>query len=168
MTFTPAFTDKDRAMRPRLYILAGVPGCGKSTWARNFFKDYQIVSTDLIREEKWSGEPYDAAHNQEVFDEFHKRLGEMLYKGMDAVADATSLSAFARTELRAVAEKELAETHLVFFQNPEQAVGRNARRRGNAVVPHDAMAWMLEKYDATVSAIVDEKYTSTTIIEDLT
>ena len=35
---------------PNLVILAGVPGSGKSTWARAFFDlKYRIVSTDEIR-----------------------------------------------------------------------------------------------------------------------
>lgn len=153
---------------PRLFILAGVPGCGKSTWSRNFFKDYLIVSSDAIREELWPGESYNAERNEQVFDEFHKRLGELLYKGMDAVADATSLSAMARAELRLVAERENAETHMVFFKNLAQAVTRNGERLGNARVPDDAMHYMLEKFTATAPAILDEGYTSIATIEDIT
>ncbi len=166
--FTPSFTEKDRTCRPRLFIMAGAPGCGKTTWARNFFKDYEIVSSDAIREEKWPGEPYDASRNEEVFDEFHHRLSEMLYKGMDAVADATSLSAMARAELQLVAVRENAETHLIFFKNWFTAVERNAEREGNAKVPWEAMEVMWDKFQDSLSAILEENYTSITTIEDTT
>lgn len=168
MSFTPAFTSKDREHRPRLYIMAGVPGCGKTTWARNFFKDYQRQSTDEIREELWPGEPYESLRNAIVFATFHERLGDMLYKGGDVVADATSLSAPEREKLRAIAAEHNAEAHLIFFKNLTQAVTRNSDRIGNAKVPDDAMHIMLVKFTATASAILDEKYTSITIIEDTT
>ena len=29
---------------PRLFILAGIPGSGKSTWARIFFHPWQIIN----------------------------------------------------------------------------------------------------------------------------
>ena len=167
MSFTPAFTDKDRALRPRLFILAGVPGCGKTTWARNFFKDYQRQSTDEIREELWPGEPYDGERNATVFRTFHERLDDMLYKGMDAVADATNLSWMEREKLVAIAAEHRAETHLIFFKNLTQAVTRNSERLGNARVPDDAIHHMLNKFTATACAIVDEKYTSITTIEDI-
>lgn len=166
MSFTPTFTDKDRECRARLYIMAGVPGCGKTTWARNFFKDYQRVSTDEIREELWPGEEYDNARNQQVFDTFHRRLDDMLHKGGDVVADATSLQSDSRRILRDIADRNGAEMHLVFFANPAQALVRNGQRVGFASVPPAAMEVMFRKWEASRPAILDEDYTSITIIED--
>lgn len=166
--FTPSFTEKDRTCLARLYIMAGPPGCGKTTWARNFFKDYQRQSTDEIREELWPGEPYDAERNGEVFRTFHDRLDNMLYKGGDVVADATSLSWEERKKLVAIAAVHDAETHLVFFKNWFAAVERNAEREGNAHVPREAMEVMWDKFQNSLSAILREEYTSITIIEDAT
>ncbi len=159
MSFTPASTEQ------RLFILAGIPGCGKSTWARIFFQSWQIVSTDAIREELWPGEEYDAARNAEVFDVFHRRLGVLLGAGMDVVADATSLQSSPRQILRAIADKNDAEAHLIFFANPVQALLRNGRRAGFVSVPPPAMEVMFHKWEVSRSAILDEEYTSITIIE---
>lgn len=166
MSFTPTYTEKDLFGPARLYIMAGVPGCGKTTWARNFFRDYQRVSTDEIRAELWPGEDYDNAHNQVVFDTFHQRLYDLLRVGGDVVADATSLQSESRRILRDIADKKGAEAHLVFFANPAQALLRNGQRVGFANVPPPAMEVMFRKWEASRSAILDEEYTSTTIIEE--
>src|ERR1039458_5655120 len=96
MQFMNTFVEKPN---PRLFILAGIPGCGKTTWAKTFFPLESIVSSDAIREEKWPRELYDKSRNVEVFDEFHCRIGERLAVGKDAVADATSLAFEARWKL---------------------------------------------------------------------
>jgi predicted kinase len=152
--------------KPRLFILAGIPGSGKSTWARTFFMPYQIISSDAIREEKWPGEPYDAGRNAEVFDVFHARLGDILDDGKDAVADATSLTYQARWKLSDLADYHGVEKHLIFFNNYLQALHRNVRRSEPARVPPEAQTVMLAKYKESRSAILDEHYTSITIIED--
>lgn len=150
---------------PRLFILAGIPGCGKTTWARTFFSTIRIISSDKIREEKWLGEPYDKDRNAEVFNVFHHRLGKMLAKGEDAVADATSLGSQARLKLVELADYYYADKHLIFFNNIEQALHRNYQRTGAARVPPEAQTVMLAKFKESRSAILGEHYTSTTIIE---
>ena len=154
---------------PRLFILAGIPGCGKTTWARTFFEPGVIISSDAIREDKWPGEPYDHKRNGEVFDEFHRRIGSRLERPGLAVADATSLAYQARWKLSDLADYHGAEKHLVFFNNMEQALNRNYERTGAARVPPEAQTVMLAKFKESRSAILDEMteihYTSTTIIE---
>jgi predicted kinase len=153
---------------PRLFILAGIPGCGKSTWARTFFPPWVIVSSDAIREEKWPGEPYDAERNLEVFDEFHQRLSTLLDEGKDAVADATSLAYQARWRLCDLANFYGVEKHLIFFNNHIQALRRNAQRTGAACVPDEEQDVMLVKLKESRSAIFGnyESYDSITIIQE--
>lgn len=150
---------------PRLFILAGMPGCGKSTWARTFFSPWQIVSSDVIREAKWPGEPYNHERNPEVFDEFHRRLGDLLEEGKDAVADATSLAYEARVKLLTLAVYHNADRHLIFFDNSFQALHRNAERTGATRVPSEDQWIMYDKHKKARSAILGELYTSITMIE---
>jgi protein phosphatase len=152
-------------LRPRLFILAGIPGCGKSTWARTYFQPWSIVSSDALREQKWPGEPYQRERNEEVFEELFRRIGDMLEEGKDAVADTTGLVQSFRWQLSDIADYYNAEKHLIFFNNPDQALGRNAARKGNQCVPPEAMHVMLNRFQEARSAILDELYTSTTIIE---
>jgi predicted kinase len=151
--------------RPRLFILAGMPGSGKSTWARTFFSPWQIISSDEIREDKWPGEKYDAARNEEVFKEFHRRIADRLGEGKDVVVDATSLTYQARQRLSDLAAYYDAEKHLIFFNNPHQALHRNVQRSERDRVPPAAQTKMLAKFKESCSAILDEFYTTTTIIE---
>lgn len=151
--------------RPRLFILAGVPGCGKSTWARTYFSPWTIVSSDALREEKWPGEPYQKERNEEVFEELFRRIADMLEEGKDAVADTTALVQSFRWRLSDIADYYDAEKHLIFFTNAHQALHRNAGRTGAARVPDEAQQVMVARYKEARSAILDELYTSTTIIE---
>jgi protein phosphatase len=149
----------------RLFILAGIPGCGKSTWARTFFEPGVIISSDSIREELFPGEEYDHNRNEEVFGHFHDRISSRLQRPGLAVADATSLTYQARRKLLDIAEYYFAEKHLIFFNNSLQALYRNTQRTGAARVPKEEQDVMLTKFEKSRSDILKETYTSTTIIE---
>jgi predicted kinase len=162
MTSTLTYIKKHN---PRLFILAGMPGCGKSTWAQTFFEPGVIISSDGIREEFYPGEKYDHNHNEEVFIAFYYRIGSRLEHLGLAVADATSLAWQARDKLLTLACFYQAEKHLIFFDNPVQALHRNGHRIGNARVPYEAQQVMLDKHRESRVAIMNEYYTSITIIE---
>jgi predicted kinase len=159
-----------------LIILAGIPGCGKSTWARQFFDlKYKIVSTDEIRKRSFGS--LKAAHadegdrkqinNLHVFDAFHREIREALEHGVDVIADATNLTKSARTILLNIAEATGAQAHLVLFKNLFEATTRNAARDEDAQVPADVMDHMVGKYWNTLAEIVQESYASVTKIERL-
>lgn len=126
-----------------LYILCGIPGCGKSTWAREVMPRVPVVSSDSIREEM--GDVNDQTRNQSVFDQFHARVGYLLAAGSDVVADSTALDTQARARLRTVARNHRADVHLVYFSNLTQAVMRNRKR--DRQVPEDVMQRMGDKYE---------------------
>lgn len=129
----------------RLFITVGIPGTGKTTWAKTFFKEPYavIVSSDTIREEL-TGDASDQTRNQEIFDEFHARVRVGLVFGKDVVADSTALDPFARKNLIDIAKGLDAEIHLVVFENVNQGSDRNQRR--NRVVPEGAMVRLMKKY----------------------
>ena len=56
-----------------LNILIGIPGSGKTTFAKSkLFENYIYLSSDEIRKELYGFENQE--HNNEVFDLLHKRL----------------------------------------------------------------------------------------------
>lgn len=153
---------------PTLVILAGIPGCGKSTWAKALLeRKYVIVSTDDIRRRDHGS--LKAAHaadaNAAVFAEFHRQVEDALVHNLDVVADATSLTAESRGQLRDIADRANAKTHLVLFKNVQQALGRNDARDIDARVPSDVMEHMLLKYRDTLADIAREHYDQITKIE---
>ncbi len=88
------FDDK----RPVLFMLMGIPGCGKSTYAKRLSDNRKatgrkvcIVSTDAIRQEVY-GDENDKEHNADVFGIAKHRIQAALAKGIDVIFDATNIS----------------------------------------------------------------------------
>lgn len=136
---------------PKLIIPVGIPGSGKSTWAKSLFPWYYgqtvaIHSSDDIREEL-TGDATTQTSNNEVFETFHHRIHYDLDLWQSGVvfADATNLTRDARKKLIAIADMRNAEKHLVIFGNLTQAVKRNQERE--RVVPDHVMQKMLDKYE---------------------
>lgn len=138
----------------RLYILVGIPGCGKSTWADLYLSPSNIayVGSDAIRAEL--SHIHDQTRNNEVFDIFHADIARQLAHGNSVVADSTALDAFARERLYTIAETHNAAVHIIFFKNVYQGIARNARRTRK--VPFEAMERMLDKYERTLDNLSEE------------
>lgn len=157
--------------RSKLIILCGLPGAGKSTWARRFFDETLIISPDQIRAQLYDGD-YDPSYNVEVFHLFHSIIDDFLAKAPHiAVADSTALTAESREILRDIALKCNAEIHLVLFTNTHQAREQNPQREPRWVVPDAAMDYMMQKYERSVHDIQDEQaegcYDSVTYISSV-
>lgn len=79
-------------MKPKFYMLVGLPGSGKSEIAEEYRQHYVCVhSSDAIRKELYSDET-DQKHNAEVFAELHKRINRCLSDGFDTVYDACNIN----------------------------------------------------------------------------
>ena len=131
-------------MSAKLTILVGIPGCGKSTYARTHYGlDDWVVSSDRIRAEL--GDVNDQSKNEEVFRLFHAEIGALLIARKSVIADSTALDGFARKTLRKIGKECGAEVHLVYFSNIAAAARRNQERE--RVVPAKAMDRMLAKYE---------------------
>lgn len=145
----------------RLHVLAGIPGCGKSTFAKQL--SGVVVSTDEIRE--LLGDVNDQSRNALVFKAFHNSIDWLLGEQArypDVIADSTALDARSRRDLVEIADRHGAETHLYLFDNTLEAVMRNTERE--RVVPQDVMVRMVEKYERTLLVLPQETYTSVTRI----
>ena len=74
------------------YMMIGIAGSGKSYIARELSNCFcPIVSSDAIRAELYGSED-DQSHNNEVFNELHKRIRSHLKAGQSCIYDATNLS----------------------------------------------------------------------------
>ena len=119
--------------QPRLYVLVGLPGSGKSTYARRHLSRCLRVSLDDLRL-MLSGRTFDLDYEPAVSAIGSTALRICLENaglwGMDVVFDATNLT----RELRARSLKAMAGLAVVpiaiFFRCPiELALARNSRRR---------------------------------------
>ena len=79
---------------PKLYIMVGLSGAGKSTIAQQLAEDENcvIVSSDDIRGEICEGGVSDQSKNEEVFKIYHKRIKQNLLAGNNVIADATNIT----------------------------------------------------------------------------
>jgi predicted kinase len=138
---------------PKLYVLVGVPGSGKSTWARSqeWYNDCAYISTDvwIDIEASKQGKTY-----SEVFEEFmpsaihimteHVKLAQ--HANQDIIWDQTSTTVSSRTRKFNM----LPDYHAiaVVFRTPEEEeLARRLATRPGKVIPehvlHD-MIWNFE------------------------
>lgn len=136
-------------------ILIGVPGSGKSTWARQWFPESNILSSDKFREMLTDDE-----NNQECSYEAFQLLGKVsMYRiknGLTTVIDATNTKQADRAPYVADAYRYTRPCVAVFFNvDFEEAVRRDSERARtvgrdvidkfwNRITPEAINAWNLE------------------------
>lgn len=78
--------------KPTLYMLCGLSGSGKSSFAKsmNLMEGTVVFSSDELREELYDN-VNDQSHNNELFQELHRRIKSCLKNGKDAIYDATNI-----------------------------------------------------------------------------
>lgn len=136
-------------MTREVKLLVGIPGSGKSYWAKKEAQALEadgfhtaIISRDAIRFSMLKpGEDY-FAHENEVFDEFIRQINEALEIGIDYVfVDATHISPPSRNKTLSRLRPD-PRTNLCFeeFHTPVSiCIRRNAGREGLAKVPNSAI-----------------------------
>lgn len=161
-------------MALNLYIPVGIPGSGKSTWTERMLEAC-VISSDQIRKELFGS--LRAAHdvddiqkkinNDRVWGEYYTRI-ERTLPNDNVIADATHLRAFARARLTDIAERVNAMTHVIIFNNPEQALKRNKERLEDANVPDQVMeVFCRQLRDAIFDIEEKESYATITRIQCL-
>lgn len=85
-------------MKPTLYMLIGIPGSTKSTYAKKLAEETNaiILSSDSLRNEMFGSED-NQEHNAEVFIELHKRCKDGLSKLNNIIYDACNINQKKRT-----------------------------------------------------------------------
>ena len=80
----------------KLIILCGLPGSGKSTYAKKYLEnDATILSSDKLRKELFNDET-NQENNDLVFNTLYARAKDLLASGKNVVIDATNINVFER------------------------------------------------------------------------
>ena len=85
-----------------LYVMVGIPGSGKTTWANEFLNcrnNCLYISRDTIRMKMLKPDEDYFKHEDDVFKEFCNEITKDLKFGYDVIADATHLSINSRKKL---------------------------------------------------------------------
>ena len=133
-------------MKPTLYIFCGAPGCGKSTFAKQFSSgSIKWISRDKIRFQLTKPEEDYFSHEKEVFNCFIKQIAISLHNGNNTIADATHLNSISRKKLTNAIDvyfKEYNIVYVIFTASTETCIKHNKNREGRTQVPEDVIRRM--------------------------
>ena len=103
--------------RPTLILLCGIPGSGKTTYAKKYIEEHDDtihISSDEIRKELWGDEAIQGDNN-EVFLLMQSRTIEALNNGLSVIYDATNVTRKDRSYIIALCPKFVKiECHIVW------------------------------------------------------
>jgi predicted kinase len=138
-------------MNNTLYITVGLPGSGKSTYAKEFIKGKEIeyLSSDSLRAVFGKSEE-DQTVTPLVFGHIKKKVDEFLKDGKNVMVDATSVNRKERSDYVNTAKKYGAKVVAIVFKMDRQGlIDRNKKRgeQGGRVVPDWVIDKMLAKFE---------------------
>lgn len=145
--------EQKKEYRTRLWLLAGIPGSGKSTWIRNhknfFAEDNAIISRDQIRFALLGENDDYFSKENEVWQQYVEKTIASLKSNTDTILDATHLNEGSRGKiLRALGHyiDGVEINAIVINTSLQKAIEQNNMREGRAFVPETAIRNMFSNF----------------------
>ena len=117
---------------PGLYMLIGLPGSGKTTYAKSLVErrgDITHVSSDEIRTKLFGSGGFTKEDQAVVFDEVHKTIIDLLKDGHDVIYDATNLIRKYRVQfLKKLEGIDCRKLAVLFMDTLDNLKSRNMKR----------------------------------------
>ena len=117
--------------KPLLILLYGMPGSGKTSFARQLCEHMQAahIHGDRIRSELFQNPTYSKDENHLISSLMTYMAGEFLSTGVSVIYDTNAMRIAQRRALRNMATKTNAETVLLWFQiDADSAFARASKR----------------------------------------
>ena len=123
-------------------MMIGIPGSGKTTYAKDFLKG-EYISPDAIRKELY-GDISIQGNPKEVFGLVESRIREALAEGKNVVYDATNTNVYRKATVEEFRSYGATEVNGIFMNTPfEVCMGRNLNRNDRSEpVPAEVMERM--------------------------
>ena len=132
---------------PVLYMMVGLAGSGKSTYANKLSKSkkIEVFSSDELRKELY-GDVNFMDKNTELFTELEKRIKNTLLLGNSAIYDATNISAKKRVAfLKYIAKIPCKKICVVVYSTYEDCIRNNSNRERK--VPEYVITNMMKSWN---------------------
>ena len=134
------------SIRPRLIVLVGLPGSGKSTYAQKIercCRNTAHISSDVFRERHFS-DVNDQSHNAEVFEKMKETTLRCLNSGLDVIYDATNLIRKNRANLLKDIPAFVQKDAVIVWAKLEDCLSRDMER--DRKVGEDVIDKMIRNY----------------------
>lgn len=130
-----------------LIMMVGLPGSGKSTYAKELADKYNAVicSSDEIRKELFGNEDVQDK-NDEVFRLLHKRIKDYLNNKRSVIYDATNINSKRRRAFLSELKNTVCFKRCIIMATPFEECLINNFNRGR-VVPHKAIEKMYKNWN---------------------
>lgn len=137
---TRSATPATSAGVPALVLTIGLPGSGKSTFARRLAPqiDAVILESDALRRLLFGEPSYSARESKRLFAAIHAAARELLNAGRNVIIDATSITESDRRAAYEVAERTSAGLMQLRFSAHEDVIEQRLARRAAAPDPADS------------------------------
>lgn len=147
---------------PALYLVCGLSGCGKTTFAKKFAEMHNLLylgADDFYA--KVNGDENIRDNKFEVWQELFRAIHQAEVAGISVLVDTNSLSAASRDEM--VNWFPGFNHHLIYIEADEQLRMENNRRRPRQI-PDDIMIAMRYRAEPPVWNTLDKRWLSLTRI----
>ena len=144
--------------RPKLILLVGIPGSGKTTYAKKYIEKESNtlhLSSDTIRKELYGDESIQG-NPAEVFSLMQKRAVEALNEGHDVLYDATNVTRKDRASIIGICPKFAKIKAHIIWAPIETCIERDAARErtvGKAVIDKMLKRFQAPYYDEGIDEI---------------
>lgn len=118
-------------MHIMIIMIFGLPGSGKSYFARHLQKEIDAIyfNTDIIRRELNLNGVYNEESKQKVYDKLVEEVSGQLDKGFDVIVDGTFHKQRRRESFRGIARKKSIEIYFIEIKASERTIRKRIEKK---------------------------------------